>query len=91
MFYFIHFKLSFLSDKLYLLSNMRRYWNRKFAPYPFQLHFNKYHPTVTLEDYYENFIKEKKSANVAQAKTSTPKVAVKRERTESGTSVFSFG
>ena len=61
-------------------------------PSLFQLHFNKYHPTVTLEDYYENFIRGKKGANVgAQAKTSTPKVAVKRERTESGTSVFSLG
>ena len=56
-----------------------------------RLHFSKYHPTVTLEDYYENFIKGRKGANVAQAKTSTPKVAVERERTESGTSSFSFG
>ena len=65
---------------------------KEIFPSPFQLHFSKYHPTVTLEDYYENFIRGKKGANVSQqAKTSTPKVAVKRERTESGTSVFSLG
>ena len=59
----------------------------------FQLHFNKCHPDVTLEDYYNKVIKA--TANdVGEAHKAPPvaaAVAVKRERTESNASELSSG
>ena len=68
----------------------RKNWKFKVNVYffCFQLHFNKWHPTVTLEDYYAKVIKSKKT-NEGQRSSTT--VAVKRERTESDASELSSG
>ena len=38
-----------------------------------KLHFNKYHPTVTLEDYYENFVKGRRAPTSRRPRLRRPR------------------